>query len=322
MADKQRIAWIDTCKGIAILIVVLGHINEIPPALRTFIYSFHMPLFFIISGFLWNENKYKSIPVKDFIRLKLKSYIIPYFKIAAVCFILFGLIIPAVQSGIGKDYFMQAAKYILGIFYSRGTENYMPNCGPIWFLTCLFCAEIIFYFSFLFGKRYQIIYVLLAGLIGYGTTFLPKLPWNIDTAFTAAVFLYIGYLIRKYVPFTIYKYLLSGTLIGGAAYLCFAELPAVDLNGNDYSSLILMYVTALLFGLSVFFISKFMGNVPVLSYLGKNTLLIFGYNYAVKSLITNIYTFPWPILFVLEVLLLGLLVVFCNRFKRVKSILS
>ena len=49
---RKRIDWLDICKGLAILLVIVGHIYAIPFELRQFIFSFHMPLFMMINGFL------------------------------------------------------------------------------------------------------------------------------------------------------------------------------------------------------------------------------------------------------------------------------
>ena len=57
MDNYKRINWIDQAKGIGILLVVIGHMN-IPQDLSKIIFSFHMPLFFFISGYLYNEKKY------------------------------------------------------------------------------------------------------------------------------------------------------------------------------------------------------------------------------------------------------------------------
>ncbi len=46
--SKTRINWIDCAKGIAILLVIAGHTIE-QPVIRGVIFSFHMPLFFILS---------------------------------------------------------------------------------------------------------------------------------------------------------------------------------------------------------------------------------------------------------------------------------
>ena len=66
--EKKRIEWIDSIKGFAIICVVLGHIvkgymdaglypenTSLMHAVYNIIYAFHMPLFFTISGFLFNE---------------------------------------------------------------------------------------------------------------------------------------------------------------------------------------------------------------------------------------------------------------------------
>lgn len=45
----SRIKWIDNARAIGILLVVLGH-SLIPASIQTYIYSFHMPLFFFLSG--------------------------------------------------------------------------------------------------------------------------------------------------------------------------------------------------------------------------------------------------------------------------------
>ena len=46
-----RIGWIDVAKGIAILLMVIGHM-EVGPYVRGLILTFHMPLFMILNGYL------------------------------------------------------------------------------------------------------------------------------------------------------------------------------------------------------------------------------------------------------------------------------
>ena len=70
---KQRIAWIDIAKGIAILTVIWSHSLPYGSLPRNLIFCFHMPLFFIVSGFtLKPANSIKDLIVctkKDFVRL-------------------------------------------------------------------------------------------------------------------------------------------------------------------------------------------------------------------------------------------------------------
>lgn len=65
--SSQRLTYIDALKGFAILCVVLGHIaigyidagiysnTAFLPMMRKIVYAFHMPLFFMISGFLFQK---------------------------------------------------------------------------------------------------------------------------------------------------------------------------------------------------------------------------------------------------------------------------
>ena len=49
--------WIDVLRALGIILVVLGHVSKEPNTV-IFIYAFHMPLFFLLSGFLFNRHRY------------------------------------------------------------------------------------------------------------------------------------------------------------------------------------------------------------------------------------------------------------------------
>lgn len=61
---KERIEYYDVAKGILILLVVLGHVFE-TGIINQYIYSFHMPAFFIISGIMQNYSSVLKKPLKD-----------------------------------------------------------------------------------------------------------------------------------------------------------------------------------------------------------------------------------------------------------------
>lgn len=54
LLESNRIEWIDRCKSLAIYLVIFGHfcLNN------KYVYAFHMPLFFFLSGYVLNEKKY------------------------------------------------------------------------------------------------------------------------------------------------------------------------------------------------------------------------------------------------------------------------
>lgn len=70
----NRMQWLDVAKGITIILMVFGH-TSIPKFVSDFIWAFHMPLFFIASG--WCTN-WKREGVCKFITKKANSLLLPF----------------------------------------------------------------------------------------------------------------------------------------------------------------------------------------------------------------------------------------------------
>lgn len=197
----MRLHWIDTLKGIGIILVVLAH-HSLPVALDTYIFAFHMPLFFFISGYLFNLEKYGSSASK-FARGRFNSLIIPYFCFALLTCLFYFLLDTGFQPGVTNiEFFENNALYgIYSILYALGPMvSYNP---PLWFLTCLFVTELLFYG---FAKKYywepkKLIFLLgISGVVGYlYSVYIPfRVPWNADVALAAVVFYGAGNLFRKF----------------------------------------------------------------------------------------------------------------------------
>lgn len=92
--SNKRIEWIDSTRGIAILLVVVGHVvggytgnyglpeyQRIIDMVVDVIYTFHMPLFFMISGYVFGLKKYNwsMDNYVAYINKKAKTLLIPYF---------------------------------------------------------------------------------------------------------------------------------------------------------------------------------------------------------------------------------------------------
>ena len=94
-SKSKRINWVDNLRAFGLLLVMTGHIESINPAghmeytiLKDYIYSFHVPLFFFISGFLFNPENIRAR--RKFITRKLSTLILPYFFFS---FLAYGLLI-------------------------------------------------------------------------------------------------------------------------------------------------------------------------------------------------------------------------------------
>jgi len=196
----MRLQWIDALKGIGIMLVVFAH-HSLPVALDTYIFSFHMPLFFFISGFLFDFRKYAR-SAANFVKGRFRSLIVPYFGFALLTCLFYFLLDTGFQPGVTNiDFFGNSALYgVYSILYALGPlVSYNP---PLWFLTCLFVTELLFY---VFARKYYsepgklVLGLTAAGVVGYlYSVYMPfRLPWNADVALSAVVFYGAGNLFRK-----------------------------------------------------------------------------------------------------------------------------
>ena len=113
-------------------------------ALVKFVYSFHVVLFFILSGYLFKikENeKFTTFVKNKFIRL-----IVPYFIWAFLFLIPYMILGSNVANTLNKNVSFDFKKSIFGIFYGIGTDNLLKQNSPLWFLPALFIMYVIYYY--------------------------------------------------------------------------------------------------------------------------------------------------------------------------------
>lgn len=310
---------IDLARGIGILLVVLGHSN-ISSITHKFIYSFHMPLFFMISGYLYDEEKYKDNTL-NFVKKKFNSYIVPYFYL---CFInLFLVSIELIKNNNLKKIF----KHLIGIIYSRGTTEWLPNCSPLWFLTCIFCTEIIFYL--INKKNNKWIYLLFCMVLGYliYLNLTIKLFWNIDTALISIVYIFVGNLIKKYKILEKIKCTMIIVLLSIGIIFILLNNYNVDFDANEYGNIAFMYIASISMSLVVLKLAFYIKNNCILEFLGRNTIIIIGFNYFILSIsnrVLNKFYFNVNILKVilnysLQLILLFIIIIIYNSYKIKKG---
>ncbi len=182
----NRIEWVDIAKGLGILLVIIGHCVYLGGGIHNWIFSFHMPLFFMLSGFFVREEA-----IWTTIKKKSKSLLFPYFIFVILGFV-FTLLIPGWRAnltlkGIAVDIYMGSPDAI--------------NISSVWFLICLF-VTILFFECCLRIKKYSFVVIIVIACIGWwfaenrgSIEILPanRLPFNIDVSMIALLFLAIGY---------------------------------------------------------------------------------------------------------------------------------
>lgn len=185
LQNKSRIDWIDVAKGYGILLVIFKHLS-IGPNLSIWIGSFHIPLFFFLSGYVFS-TKYNF---KDFLIRKTKSIIIPYFSLG----------IPMVLFQIALNYHRGTGSVSSSIelVYKLFVQN---RFWTLWYIACLFLLNIIFYGLVKSLKKSKYIFPVSLTFLAIGLTYYKLggkgLPWNFDICFTAIIFFAVGYYFKN-----------------------------------------------------------------------------------------------------------------------------
>ncbi|MBR5272591.1 MAG: acyltransferase [Clostridia bacterium] len=178
-------------RGIAALLVILGHAVPFNSLVFRFIFCFHMPFFFILSGIttsLHHKEEEKFLP---FLFKKFKTLLIP-------CFIIRVLFLVCQQVKITSW-----QELLIKIFWNND-----PNAE--WFLPTLFCSQILLFFVvkaikaiknaswriFLFVFILAVIPSLLGGI--QRSEFFTMLPFKADTLLISFSFMLIGFMLKKY----------------------------------------------------------------------------------------------------------------------------
>lgn len=141
MEDK-RISWLDIAKGIGIYFIVLGHTMSDPSIpgcgiLHEYLYSFHVPFFFILAGL---TAKCGKRGFGDFLIKKLKTLIIPYLVFGILSIIIFRLAEEFIHANLAHS----DGDYSIGNnFVNLVTLEDLQFNRPLWFLPCLFLMELL-----------------------------------------------------------------------------------------------------------------------------------------------------------------------------------
>lgn len=189
-------------KGLAIVCVVLGHCLSDTTGLRALVYSFHMPLFFMLAGFTMRPKPRRTVLVQSFKRL-----LVPYFLVCAI--LLLFAIVPPDSINPNLDSQRSFPVVLVEIFYGSGQEGVIYGhtfqaIGAIWFLPCLFWArlllnEVLLHTDRLSGPKRLVEPLAVALIVWLGMAIGKqlRLPFDLDTALVAAGFLYVGLLVKR-----------------------------------------------------------------------------------------------------------------------------
>ncbi|AIQ70684.1 acyltransferase family protein [Paenibacillus graminis] len=286
-----RLKVIDMVRGITILLVVVGHAGLTPVVLNDMFRDFRLPLFFIVSGYLFSASKYFD-NFTALLRTRIFTLVVPYLSAGFLCYLLWLILRtlePNHSPGIAWHEPMQAIA--LGT-YSGGLLLNIPS----WFLTCLFVTQIIFCLSmrYLSGRPLllQLAAMLALSLSGYALSTIVFLPWNIDVALVAQLFVFIGYQLKQHQLLSKIRVFNLGTLVWMALFLTAAYLNSyVDMNNREYGNLFLFYTAGIAGSLLAIKMTQLLSRsrffAATLTYIGQESLAILIFHYGIFILLLN-----------------------------------
>lgn len=280
---RRRIGWIDTMRGLALVLVVFGH-QKPEPELTNFLQVTLGAVFFFTSGYVLKPAKYES--QKAFAKLRQKRLVMPYFYFAFLSLV-FWVLFSGLRSVMGEavlnirgpGLFLVGA---LGTFY--GAAVTVPHNIPLWFLTCLFLMEQIFFWL---HRRVPTPGKLLAAMLGLsllgyliGRVLPIPLPWNADIALVFMVYYGAGYLFRQRWGEG-WKLSLPVKIILAAVFLAISV--AITLKNGDVHPIMNSFGRFVPYHLSaatgvVFFmlLSQLIDRTFIFGHVGRNSMVVLG----------------------------------------------
>jgi len=282
---SNRIDWVDASKGIGIILVILGHIWLIGLG-QKYISSFHMPLFFFLSGYVFSFEKYRDM--KHLLGSKVKRILIPYAWFSLITYVYWVLFERRVSGNMTSP--MSA---LINIVLCQGTDKYLPHNPALWFLPCLFVVEVMFYFIAKNRKHeYLSILLLLISVVGYIITrYAPgNFPWSINVALAGVVFYGIGFVVKSNRNFSnrsnriIRIAFLTAVTVGLFTAM---KNTRVLMAACVYGDYFYFYTAALMNIIGIIALSFLLRKNQWLVYLGKHSLIIYALHFPIKRLVVG-----------------------------------
>lgn len=285
MEDKSSkyLEWVDWAKAIGVFLMVLGHGDLVDAEIRQFIYAFHMPLFFILSGFLYKKRTFSEELKRNF-----NTLLVPYFIMNGTLLLLYSLIDLFIGKITVLNILSNLGAIVLGLGYN--TEYLIPVSTPLWFLYALFIIQMIVALGSTRFVRYFIM-LLAVGM----TIFLKQCSIDtlvpIDSAMLALPFFIFGQEFKKIIIKKFSVYLLPILLL--ILVLINYYNGRVDINTCKYgNSLLLAYLGGICGTLLIVGISRYIKG-RIKRYV-SGLLLVVGYNLLAIIMAKKIWNIIFP----------------------------
>ncbi len=313
-AYKKRITYIDIARGIAIILMIAGHVCT-SGWKRNVIFSFHMPLFIIVSGMFFKDENFKDTLKKIIIKL-----IIPY-----VIAILISDIIKILVFHQSLDILRIIEQIVLAHSNKRIFFKEIASTGVLWFIPFLALSRLLFYGINKISKNDDLLKGIICLILSTMGIYLAKkqifLPWSFDIVLSAILFYYIGYMLKKYEVLdkilNNYKIIVLIALL----WIIGLKLGPIELAIRSYPYGFICYITAICGTIICFFIANIIEKylkytTNILKWFGKNSIYILCFHHLESVIIAYSkfgITQKWQI-FIVKLIIVTICTIILTKF--------
>ena len=287
-ANPSRYDFVDNAKALGIVLVVLGHARGISNSLVDLIFSFHIPLFFLLAAFLVKPEKINE-GMAACIRRVVKNLLVPYVVFFAISYLYW---LATRHIGVKNELFGSLPWFdpLIGLLTGIGTQLYINT--PLWFFPCLISTILTYHIA----RRYidsrsallvfnmtALLMMIVSPLVTY------RLPWGLDNMWVALAFYASGQFGRERLQafrFDVRWQLLALFVLGSVwAALALAN-GRVDLNGMIFGNETLLYLPIAYTGIATALLaSSLLPVTQATRWISDNALIIFPLHMLVFSVV-------------------------------------
>lgn len=265
--NPLRMPEIDIARGIGMILVVSGHMIEFTEIIY-YIFLFHMPLFFIISGILFRKK-----PDVEFALDRTRALMVPYVSFIVVIFIADNIL--QYVSGIPSFLRWDTPKFdIMRIVF--GGPSLVGAFNTFWFVGCLWIASIALNgLANRIALRGWLMLAMMALLYALSMVSRPELmlPHSLGTVPMAMVLLWVGMMVAPYRSRSIMRFLACAII----ALACAPFLGKLDMKKVQYGTMVTpIFAIAVSFMIiqASHYIAKIAPLSKILTTIGKASLTI------------------------------------------------
>ena len=269
----KRYQYLDVARGFGLLLVIISH----SCGLSRFLINYYIPLFFVVSGYIYKEAKRLLIPYFGYSAVLLAVYVLMGRTLAETKASAFGILY--------SRYCLYDTTVVKDNVYLFTVAN-----GAMWYLTAFFAASLVYHLVIdrcLSDRKFLIGTLIVLTAITMALADIPVLlPWSIDLACVGTIFMIAGTLLGR-AQFFEKKWNIPLIAAVFVIYILTSCLdPGINMSIREYGiygafSVPFFIIVGLTGSLLCIWFGKLIENTApgrFIAYVGKNTIFLLAFH--------------------------------------------